>query len=360
MSHGVRTWLATALACSALLTATAGAGAPPERALRPGAPPVTWSGTLSFPDPGGCGDVTSRGCDTTPVVIDAPSGAWITVSVNDSGTYVRVTHDGRTVGNAGTHVGTAPSATGRATPTTTFRHVRSGRATYVVGVSHGAAHETSKISYTATARLAGTAYDREGDCGVTPGLTTSSAEGDRTLPLSVRLVSAAADKAAVREAGQGLVEIYAAIGIRARVSYDTVAVPAGEGDSQRLIDVVRRRYGGVRPRGVDVVHLLTDNFSGGYALCIGGVAYPEYAFSVGGIHYAASGVVPVSTVEAAVVTAHEIGHLLGAQHQQSNCVEAAPSGACTVMFPAAAGATRTFATIERHTIREFTAAYARG
>ncbi len=73
----------------------------------------------------------------------------------------------------------------------------------------------------------------------------------------------------------------------------------------------------------------------------------------------------------AVVAAHEIGHLLGAQHQQSNCLEALPQqalqrptdgwiGPCTVMSPAALQASETFSTLERSTIRSFVRRYAKG
>jgi hypothetical protein len=345
------------LPCAALLTPARAATS--QHVLRPGAKPVTWSGTLDFPDPAGCGDVTSRGCDTTTLVVDAPAGRWVTISVDDDYAYLRVVHEGSTVANAGQHQSVSPGMDPE--PSVTFQQLRTGRVGYEVGVSDQAVTEVNKVTYHATAQLAGAAFDREGDCGVTPGLAVDEVSSDRPLRLSVRLVSTAADAAQTRRAGKGVAEIYRAIGIDARVTYDTVRVPKDELDQHKLIDVVRRKYGGMRPRGVDVVHLLTDNFAGGgFALCIGGVAYPEKAFSVGGFHYQAGGAVPVDTVEAAVIAAHEIGHLLGAQHQQSNCAEAAPAGACTVMFPAAAGTSRTFSTLERNTVRGLTQTYARG
>jgi hypothetical protein len=119
------------------------------------------------------------------------------------------------------------------------------------------------------------------------------------------------------------------------------------------------------------VHVMTDLFSGGYADCLGGVAYPEKAFSVGNVHYTVQGTAPVDKVPAGMVAAHEIGHLLGAQHQQVNCAEALPQelaqpatdgwvGPCTLMGPAALNDSETFSTLERATVRAFARRYAKG
>ena len=75
--------------------------------------------------------------------------------------------------------------------------------------------------------------------------------------------------------------------------------------------------------------------------CIGGVRFPERAFSISEAN-------PASTYEdvvadmAAKVAAHEIGHVMGGKHEHSNCIEgdqqANPGGPgrCTLMNPGTA------------------------
>jgi len=152
-----------------------------------------------------------------------------------------------------------------------------------------------------------------------------------------------------------------------KVSYDFFRIV--EDGTKYPFEQVRRHYGGVRPPGVDVVDVMTDLFAGGDADCIGGIAYAEKAFAVSNVHYTVQGAVPVDQVPAGMVAAHEIGHLLGAQHQQVSCTEALPqevatpatdgwAGPCTLMGPAALQDSETFSTLERNTIRAFVRAYA--
>jgi hypothetical protein len=343
---------------------------PGHAADRPGtvstkSPVAHWHGTLDGPAQLGCGQ-PNLGCDVTDLVIDAPKGSWVTVGVDDLQANVRVTTGGRLVGSGGQDLEANPDATQH--PTTTFQHVAAGRVTYSVAVGDMAANPVGPISFTGTAQLAGNGFDRAGDCGVTPGTEHLNDSNDgKTRPVAVRLVADPKDAATVRQAGKTIVEIYARIGVPIRVSYDFRTLPPyGTGVPY---EGVRAAYGGVRPRGVDVVHVMTDDYAGGVADCIGGVAYPEKAFSVGNVHYTVQGTAPVSQVPAGMVAAHEIGHLLGGQHQQSNCAEAAPqeaaqpasdgwTGPCTIMGPAALQDSETFSTLERGTIRYFATRYA--
>lgn len=339
--------------------------APPPAPLSARSPQVAWSGTVEGVAPFGC-DRPSTSCDVTRLTVDAQQGSWITVSLGAEYLHLRVTEGGRHIASAGQTLTANPDE--RPAPTVTFAQVRSGRVQYEVAIGSLSAAPPAPDDYRAVARLAGRGFDRAGDCGVTSGVEHLQEPVDGPpSTLHVRLVAEPGDRPAVVAATQALVETYDRIGVRVRVSYDFR--PLVVSDTELPYEQVRRAYGGVRPRGVDVVHVMTDQFAGGVADCIGGIAYPEKAFSVGNVHYTVQGVVPVDRVPAGMVAAHEIGHLLGAQHQQVSCVEALPqqvvrpasdgwTGPCTLMSPAALAASETWSTLERATVLAMVRRYA--
>jgi hypothetical protein len=346
--------------------------APGQAANSPGTvssrtPVVHWKGTFDQPAVLGCRDATNVGCDVTDVTVVAPKGSWITISLDDQYGTLSVTADGRLMGSGGTAIGDLTNPDAKPTPTTTFQHIAAGRVTYQVAAGEQSGSTAGPIPYTGTAKLAGKGFDRAGDCGITPGIEHLSDGADgRTRPIAVRLVADPKDAPTVRQAGRTITEIYARIGVPVVVSYDFRAIPPYRAYPYEGIQAA---YGGARPPGIDVVHVMTDDFAGGFADCIGGVAYAEKAFSVGNVHYTVQGTVPVTQVPAGMVAAHEIGHLLGAQHQQYNCGEAIPQqvqqpasdgwvGPCTLMSPTALNASETFSTLERNTIRYFVEKYA--
>jgi hypothetical protein len=312
------------------------------------------------------------GCDRTALRIRAARGAWVTVRVAGEQLALRVESGGSYVASNGVHPASTRNPDSTRPAAVTFQQVRSGLVTYDVGVSASwLASPATPAAYRATATLAGKAFDREGECFVgSSGVDQLTQPDDgKPLALSVRLVTAPGGAAAMRTAARALVETYRRIGIVVRVSFDTVPLA---GYATYPFEAVQRAYGGVRPPGVDVVHVMTDDWSGGFADCLGGVAYPERGFSVGSLTYTVGGVVPVPVnggVPAGMVAAHEIGHELGAQHQMMNCAEAVPQqvqqpasdgwvGACTLMGPLALQASETFSTLEKATIRSFVRRYA--
>lgn len=140
---------------------------------------------------------------------------------------------------------------------------------------------------------------------------------------------------------------YEEIGIELRADYQTMPLP--DGDELDLLRQARAALGGAVPESHDMVHVLSDNEgmgTQGVALCIGGVKHPTLAFSM-----AKPGLtepeVPSNPLalpgwlyylnDDAILTAHEIGHVLGARHEQSNCVEGLLATIdpqpCTTMWP---------------------------
>jgi len=112
----------------------------------------------------------------------------------------------------------------------------------------------------------------------------------------------------------------------------TTTPPSTTADAGTLIADAKKAVGGQRPTGTDAVYLMTakditmegNPDVAGYADCIGGVRYPTRAFATGegvdeivelGLRFYVDG--------AAKLLSHELGHLLGARHDYSNCVEGA-------------------------------------
>jgi hypothetical protein len=323
--------------------------------------PVTWTGTLSQPDLTGCDTLSA--CDVRALTVVAAKGTWITVRVSDDNDYLAVRHDGFTVGGNGTALVATRTGQDVSRPVTTFQQVAPGRVTYQVLVGSSSVTPATPAAYRGEAAFAGRAFDRQGDCGLADaGLSALSQPDDgRTLRLSVRMVASPQDATVMRQAGRTLAETYARIGIAVRIGYDVMPL---KDDGTYPFVQVRRKYGGVRPHGVDVVHVLSDDFAGGYAECIGGIAYPERGFSNGSAHYALNGDIPIDRLPAGMIAAHEVGHQLGAHHEMVSCVEALPQqvrqpasdgwvGPCTVMGPLAVQDSETFSMAERATVRAF-------
>lgn len=145
--------------------------------------------------------------------------------------------------------------------------------------------------------------------------------------------------------------------LNVRVSATFETIQTGDNAAQALIDAARDHFGGARPAGSDLVYLLTskdinDDGVAGQADCIGGIRFADRAFAIG--EFGSSEGTPLGPVTLqdeipGKVMAHEIGHLLGSHHHQSNCSESAALGTdndgCTLMINDVGLASLVFSTV---------------
>jgi hypothetical protein len=213
--------------------------------------------------------------------------------------------------------------------------------------------------------------DEERDCTeAVPAAVGASGVTDRgqsvRLDVAVLLdgVSLSRGRAVMRRAARA----YAPQRVSMRASYQGVRF-VGD-DPAWLISQAKRHFGGRVPKGKDVVYVLTSEdlddptlgtAVAGLADCIGGIRYPEHAFAVGE-NFAGEnesvGPLKRNVYASAKIAAHEIGHLLGAQHHYANCAEGIPSetdqreaSPCTLMFNSLDLASLYFGTLEASVVR---------
>jgi hypothetical protein len=138
---------------------------------------------------------------------------------------------------------------------------------------------------------------------------------------------------------------YAPLGVDLRMHYDLMVSRTTNIDE--LIAHGKQHFGGRLPQGIDAVYSITDlDVSGsvaGKADCIGGIRYADRAFAAGEIDLNEAplnffGVTMFQDISAKILS-HEVGHLLGAHHHYSSCVEGIPTetvadalSVCTLMI----------------------------
>ena len=339
-----------------------GLAAEPSGPIVKGRREVAISGTVTVPDVLGCGSRGSVGCDEHPFGVDAKAGSWVTVRVPGfrPASRLRVRSvDGKVVSESGESFTRLDPHAKAKDGTVTFRQPSSGVVRYVVGVSTASPDvAATPWSYRALVRVAGAGWDREQDCfQLEPAVVPVPADLTKPLRLGVTVVTTPDLLAEVRRESAVIVDDFKALNIAVRLRFVGMGLP-GDGDPDRLMSAVRARFGGERPAGSDVVYIASDFFPGGIADCIGGIRFPERAFALGQVHYTAQGA-PVpgnGGVRMGHIASHEIGHLLGARHEHSNCAQgalAAEPGPCTVMSPAALTGSGQWSVLEAAYVRYF-------
>ena len=237
-------------------------------------------------------------------------------------------------------------------------------------------------TYSAVASAAkGQTVDDPTEC-LEPVPAEVSIDNGETIDLSVFILLDGTDPAVAAAVLNRAAESYRPLRINltlagtAPVSY--VVTDPAVSDSEELIAAAKTTMGGVPPRGVDLVGVFTSKTMQpatggvgtvvGQADCIGGIRWDSTSFFVvSDIRHIETpsptsvfGMVGLNpNVDAtAEVFAHEAGHLMGAHHHYSNCVEGNLTSAaandvspCTLMHPAVNNASLNFAALEGATVR---------
>ena len=204
-------------------------------------------------------------------------------------------------------------------------------------------------------------------------------DGGERVELSVLLLLDGTDAAVAQQLMARAAESYKPLNIDL-VLKGTKTVAYTTSISDQLIQAGKNTVGGKPPKGIDLVGVFTNKTMQGatadagtvvgQADCIGGIRWDDTSFfvvsDIRNIENPTTGQTGTlnslglnPNVDAtAEVFAHEIGHLMGAHHHYSNCVEgnlssAGPSDVspCTLMFPAVNFASLNFAALEGSTVR---------
>jgi hypothetical protein len=172
----------------------------------------------------------------------------------------------------------------------------------------------------------------------------------------------------------GVAGAYAPLGIDFTVGrYTPVALQSS--DLTTSLEESRAPLAGKRPPWAHVVFTLTsknlvdsgDEGVGGIARCIGGITADEDAFAIG--EYVApnegAGILDSRPDNGFRLVAHEVGHLLGAQHHYASCAEGiadddpAEGTPCTLMSPNGLLNGRAFGLLESAVIRAYAEDFAK-
>lgn len=378
---------ATTLAAAALAVAGTGpapaAPSGPAR-LSPTTQQARWDGgTFDLPAAAGCTGPHDPACDHLALEVEASAGQLVRVGIVDSRAdnfdLFVFSADGRELGRS-TRLTDAPDVV-------TFTHEVAGRAEYEVRVRPTVV--TQRSSYRGQAAFVeegtgGSPVDAEPqDCTEAVPEATGVAgvtDGGQVVNLDVYVLLDGVTTARGQEIMTRAADAYRPLNISLNVSgYASVAFSGTE--AQGLIDQAKRVYGGSVPAGGDAVLVITGKdvtLSGagvitGYADCYGGVRYANRSFAVSesgtlleDFHFPPpDGPVMLYHRAAAKLAAHEIGHLMGAHHHYSNCVEGIPSelevlepSPCTLMFNSVDLSSINFGFLEGAVVRGHAVAYA--
>ena len=367
-----------------ILSVTAGAATPESGNLEGQRAEATWTGgPFVVPNPSTTGGAVKQvPCDLGQPVCDS---FRLTVSGNVQQVLVAIApaagfetddYDLYVYNAAGVQIANDAGADGY--ESTVFNH--DGSAYYDVRVQPYIVNPGSSYSAVAQA-VRKQPVDTVRECleVVPENIQLPVLDSGQVIELSVMLLLDGTDAAAAAQLMARAAESYKPLNINLKlVKTKTVAFTSLL--SEELIQAAKNTVGGVTPRGIDIVGVFTSKemqaATGGagtvvgQADCIGGIRWDDTSFfvfsDIRDIENPTTGQTGTlnslglnpNVDAAAEVVAHEIGHLMGAHHHYSNCVEgnlssAGPSDVspCTLMFPAVNFASLNFAALEGGTVR---------
>lgn len=331
---------------------------------------VVWQGgPFVASNPAACAGSADPTCDHFFLTVDARAGTNVLVAIDgaaDADDYdLFVYHPDGTLA--------AQKATGGGNEALVFEHSTAhGSGPYEVRVQPFLVSPGS--TYTGVAQVTRDAIDGEPRECLEPVPAAIGLDLGQTIRLSVFTLLDGVSRERGEEVLAKAAEAYAPLNVVLESRFRTVSFTGD--DAQGLIDQGKAFFGGERPRGTDVVYVLTSKEiqSGGNAAvagladCIGGVRFPDRAFAVGENIAENRPLGPfVTTVNGtAAVAAHEIGHLMGAHHHYANCVEGIDPDEllrqeltpCTLMFNAVNTVSLKFSTVNTAVVRGHAVEYA--
>lgn len=345
---------------------------------------VSWTGSFLAPNPAACATSADPLCDHFRLTIDSTAIKRVVIAVAPAAGFETDDYDLFVYDDRGTLLGTQADGDGYESVVI----ANTGASFYEVRVQPFLVSPGSTYRGVA-ARTREQAVDvDDADCleAVPAAIgVPSPLDGGQSVDLSVMLLLDGIDATVAAQTIARAAESYRPLGINLTlVKTKTVAYTSTL--SEDLIAAAKVTVGGVPPPGVDLVGVFTNktmqDVAGGATVvgqadCIGGVRFDNHSFFVvsdirdienpqTGTTGTLNGLGFNPNVDAtAEVLAHEMGHLMGAQHHYANCVEGNLSSAgssdlspCTLMFNAVNFSSLNFGALSGAVVRGHAVEYA--
>lgn len=362
----------------------------PAHAAEPGGATIDkkqdaeWNGSFvaSNPLPVACADSADPTCDNFALTVDARPGTNVAVAIT--------TEDPNTMdldllvyAPNGELVKTSTTATATESLVFEIDPEAHGTGAYEVRVQPWTV--LPGATYTGVAMV--TKAPIEGGVGVFPldecsdltGPDSISLDLGDNILLDVMVLLDGVEPTRADEVMRVAASSYAPLNVSLKWRFREVAYVTDE--ANELISLAKHEFKGVRPRGFDIVYVMTtkdiqiggDTAVAGLADCISGVSFDHHAFAVGedfGVEEdggRALGPFTHTVDGSAIVVAHEIGHLMGAHHHYGNCIEGNSLAniedleltPCTLMFNAVNFGSLPFGTLNTAVVRGHASEFAR-
>jgi hypothetical protein len=376
--------LAWLIAVTLAPAATALAAVPAAGTLGSSNDEATWSGTVYAPNPGACASSVDPLCDHFRLTIAGASIHRVLIAIAPAEGFEADDYDLFVYDDQGALV--ASQADGDGNESVVIENT--GAAFYEVRVQPYVVMPGSTYRGVAMPTREQAVDVDDADCleavpaaAGLPGVTDTG----QPIELSVMLLLDGTDANVAAQQMARAAESYAPLGINL-VLKRTKTVSFASAVSEDLIADAKATVGGVPPRGIDLVGVFTTKemqpVGGGATVvgqadCIGGVRFDQHSFfvvtDIRSIENPQSGTTGTlvglglnPNVDAtAEVLAHEMGHLMGAQHHYANCVEGNLSSAgpgdlspCTLMFNAVNFSSLNFGVLSGAVVRGHAVEYA--